>query len=518
MQASFKAPDQDLVQSSGQAIAQASSWRTILFNVGTDLLMLYLVLALCITLRWLFAPSLDISLYAHLLPCLLLAVPVYGVFDLYPSDLLSPQEELRKLTQGTSIIYLVIFALTFFLRTADEYSRLALLFAWLLSLLAMPVWRGFLKKQFAASSWWGSNVVVCGNTSSVKDFIRHLHHNPGIGLKAMAVVLFDEKSSEAGASASAEFVCDLGDNENYSSLAPESSLALNTPNKLIRLPRYSLRKLPSYAEDLNYPYAVMLLHTLDKSTRVNMAALAQHFRKTFFVFSFLGHLNCWSGVADLNGELALETRQKLLDVRRQRVKRLIDLMLTLGGAILFVPLTLVLAVLIKMEDSGPVFYSHQRLGKGGKPIRILKFRTMVPGADKVLQDYLAANPDVAKEWEENHKLKEDPRITRIGKWLRKTSLDELPQVWNVLLGDLSFVGPRPIVEDEIEKYGQEAYALYKRVLPGLTGFWQISGRSNTSYTRRVELDSYYIRNWSVWLDVYIIACTPRALLNTASAC
>ena len=130
MQASFKAPDQDLVQSSGQAIAQASSWRTILFNVGTDLLMLYLVLALCITLRWLFAPSLDISLYAHLLPCLLLAVPVYGVFDLYPSDLLSPQEELRKLTQGTSIIYLVIFALTFFLRTADEYSRLALLFAW----------------------------------------------------------------------------------------------------------------------------------------------------------------------------------------------------------------------------------------------------------------------------------------------------------------------------------------------------------------------------------------------------
>lgn len=508
MQASFKASRQDF--------GQASIWRTILFNVGTDLLMLYLVLSLCITLRWLFAPSLDLSLYAHLLPCLLLAVPVYGVFDLYPSALLSPQEELRKLTQGTSIIYLVIFALTFFLRTADEYSRLALLLAWLLSLVALPVWRGFLKKQFAASPWWGNNVVVCGNTCSVKDFVRHLYKHPDIGLKAVAVVLFDEKSPEAGGPD--EFVCDLSEDENQSDPAPNNKPTFAAPSELVSLPRYSLRKLPSYAEDLNYPYAVMLLHTLDKSARVNMAALAQHFRKTFFIFSFLGHLNCWSGVADLNGELALETRQKLLDVRRQRVKRLIDLLLTLGGAILFVPLTLVLAVLIKKEDGGPVFYSHQRLGKGGKPIKILKFRTMVPNADKVLEDYLAANPALAKEWEENHKLKNDPRITRIGKWLRKTSLDELPQVWNVLLGELSFVGPRPIVEAEIEKYGPETYEMYKRVLPGLTGFWQISGRSNTSYPRRVELDSYYIRNWSVWLDVYIIACTPRALLNTSAAC
>ena len=143
---------------------------------------------------------------------------------------------------------------------------------------------------------------------------------------------------------------------------------------------------------------------------------------------------------------------------------------------------------------------------------------MAPNADKVLQDYLAKDPAMAEEWAKTHKLRNDPRITKAGRWLRKTSLDELPQVWNVLKGELSFVGPRPIVEGEIKKYGEAGFALYTRVLPGLTGFWQISGRSNTSYEQRVELDSYYIRNWSVWLDIYIIACTPRALLDTSSAC
>ena len=148
---------------------------------------------------------------------------------------------------------------------------------------------------------------------------------------------------------------------------------------------------------------------------------------------------------------------------------------------------------------------------------MLKFRTMVPNAEEVLKDKLAKDPELAREWTQNHKLKNDPRITKIGKWLRKSSLDELPQVWNVLKGELSFVGPRPIVDAEIDKYGKAGFELYKRVLPGLTGYWQISGRSNTTYEQRVNLDSFYIRNWSVWQDIYIIACTPRALLRTGDA-
>ena len=133
-----------------------------------------------------------------------------------------------------------------------------------------------------------------------------------------------------------------------------------------------------------------------------------------------------------------------------------------------------------------------------------------------MKNHLKANPDLAKEWRDRQKLQNDPRITKIGTFIRRTSLDELPQLWNVLRGDLSLVGPRPIVTDEIIKYG-DAFDLYCRVRPGLTGLWQVSGRSNLSYERRVDLDTYYIRNWSVWFDIYILAKTPCALAQTKNA-
>jgi lipopolysaccharide/colanic/teichoic acid biosynthesis glycosyltransferase len=142
---------------------------------------------------------------------------------------------------------------------------------------------------------------------------------------------------------------------------------------------------------------------------------------------------------------------------------------------------------------------------------------MVVDADKVLRSYLQENPHLQEEWETTHKLRDDPRITALGRFMRKTSLDELPQLWNVLKGDLSLVGPRPIVAEEVEKY-RDAFVLYTRVRPGVTGLWQISGRSHTSYDERVDLDSYYVRNWSIWFDIYILAMTPRAVCIGHGAC
>jgi lipopolysaccharide/colanic/teichoic acid biosynthesis glycosyltransferase len=137
---------------------------------------------------------------------------------------------------------------------------------------------------------------------------------------------------------------------------------------------------------------------------------------------------------------------------------------------------------------------------------------MVASADQVLNDYLAANPEMRAEWERDHKLRKDPRITRIGRFLRKTSLDELPQLINVLRGEMSLVGPRPIVDSEIEKYGK-SFALYTQVIPGLTGLWQVSGRNETTYQERVELDNYYVRNWSPWLDIYLLARTVKVVVT-----
>jgi Undecaprenyl-phosphate galactose phosphotransferase WbaP len=180
------------------------------------------------------------------------------------------------------------------------------------------------------------------------------------------------------------------------------------------------------------------------------------------------------------------------------------------GGVLISPLVFAIAVLIKFDSPGPAFYGHRRLGAGGKHFLCWKFRTMHVDAERLLDRHLQDNPYLRAEWEQNQKLRDDPRVTRVGHFLRQTSLDELPQLWNVLRGEMSLTGPRPIVDAEVPKYG-EVYKLYKRIKPGMSGFWQVSGRSDTSYAERVEMDSYYVRNWSVWLDLIILARTVKSV-------
>jgi lipopolysaccharide/colanic/teichoic acid biosynthesis glycosyltransferase len=175
----------------------------------------------------------------------------------------------------------------------------------------------------------------------------------------------------------------------------------------------------------------------------------------------------------------------------------------------------IIAAAVKIDSKGPVLFKHKRIGFAGKDITIWKFRTMVQDAEAKLQECLK-DPDMFSQWAAQQKLSNDPRITRLGRLLRATSLDELPQLFNVIQGDLSLVGPRPIVWAEADKY-KEGFTLYKKVKPGLTGLWQVSGRSSTSYRYRVNLDTYYVRNWSVWMDIYILAKTPLAVLSRKGA-
>ena len=178
---------------------------------------------------------------------------------------------------------------------------------------------------------------------------------------------------------------------------------------------------------------------------------------------------------------------------------------------MILPLCLVIALLVKLTSTGPVFYKAKRLGQHGKEIEVLKFRTMYRNADFILKHILEVNPEKRKEWEENFKLKNDPRITPLGRFLRKTSLDELPQFINVLKGEMAIIGPRPIVQEEVKYYGED-FSIFSLVKPGITGLWQVSGRSNTSYEQRVQLDVYYVANWSIWMDYYIFLNTFVAVL------
>lgn len=205
------------------------------------------------------------------------------------------------------------------------------------------------------------------------------------------------------------------------------------------------------------------------------------------------------------------------DVKHDGMKRTFDILFSLCAIVLTAPLLLAVAISVLLSSSGPAIYGHRRIGRGGKAFRCYKFRTMYSDADKRLEQLLSCSPALREEWDKNHKLKDDPRVTPLGKFLRKTSLDEFPQFWNVLKGDLSIVGPRPVVQQELVKfYGEHAKKVLS-VRPGLTGPWQISGRSNVSYAARVKMDVDYVQARNFWLDVKIVLKTIPALLSSRGA-
>lgn len=195
------------------------------------------------------------------------------------------------------------------------------------------------------------------------------------------------------------------------------------------------------------------------------------------------------------------------------IKRIIDIILSAIAFILLLPIFLIIAIIIKIDSKGTVFFKHKRIGKHGKDIYIYKFRTMKPNAENMIKDF---TEEQMKEFKESYKLKDDPRITKVGKVLRKTSLDELPQLINILKGELSIIGPRPVIEEELEKY-EENKEKFLSVTPGLTGYWQANGRSSTTYEERMDMELYYVDNCSLWLDIKVFFKTIISVLKKEGA-
>ena len=218
------------------------------------------------------------------------------------------------------------------------------------------------------------------------------------------------------------------------------------------------------------------------------------------------------------GHIRVERQPKLPSelFRYRVVKRFFDLLLVVLAMPVLVPLMLVLAILVRATSAGPVFFSHRRICRNGAFFSMWKFRTMCVNSSEVLERYLAAHPEARAEWNLTHKLQDDPRVTRVGRTMRRLSLDELPQIWNVITGQMSLVGPRPIVAAEVEKYG-DLFRWYTCVKPGVTGLWQVSGRSTLSYDARVKLDREYATNWSLMRDLRILGVTVRSVVNQEGA-
>jgi Undecaprenyl-phosphate galactose phosphotransferase WbaP len=274
---------------------------------------------------------------------------------------------------------------------------------------------------------------------------------------------------------------------------------------------------PEIVKRFNIKMAIVAIPELGHKELVKLLNYSvSAFRYNVLIPDFFDITNIWISVRDFDGILGFASHQSLKMFWNLWIKRFLDLVMVILGGIIIFPFMLIIALLIKISSPGPVLYSHTRLGQNGKRFKVYKFRSMVIDAGERLKNLLDSDPKIREEWEVNYKLRNDPRITKIGKFLRMSSLDELPQIINVLKNEMSLVGPRPITEDEVEKYGENYERIFS-VKPGITGLWQVSGRSDTDYHERIAYDIYYLQSWSVWLDLWVVYKTFSVVLRGKGA-
>ena len=423
---------------------------------------------------------------------LTLCVPIAAgnmLTGLYPGAALNPAVEFRQLSRVAAISLLGTAVLAGLGRLAPGWILMLAVVAPLQFFMA-PMARAAVRAACRRRSWWGYPTIVFGSGDAAATVVRNLLRHPQYGLRPVLILDRDGDADPA--------VAGLG--------VP----TLGRPRMASRVAkRFNIRHAIIVLPDWSRPDATRILERYTRGIR--------HVTVTSAISPFAPGLPLlWRDTRDLAGVAGTEVRNRLLVPTPRLIKRSMDLTLTIAGGAALLPLLAAIAVMVKLTSRGPVFFGHTRIGYRGQRFTAWKFRSMRTDGAAVLARHLASDPAAAAEWARDHKLKDDPRVTRIGAILRKASLDELPQLWNVVRGQMSLVGPRPIVDDEVAKYGKY-YAVYKSVRPGITGLWQVSGRNDTTYDERLQYDEFYARNWSPWLDMHILARTVAALCATRGA-
>jgi Undecaprenyl-phosphate galactose phosphotransferase WbaP len=453
--------------------------------VISDTFALGLSFAVAVWIRYIFAGKFHPMLYVKLFPAIVIFYILFSLRQLYPGILLSPPDELKRVSQTVTLGFLTLAVIVFLSRQSYLYSRGVFVMALAMSLPAVPIFRFACRHVACGLGVWGRPAVILGAGRTGGIVAETLLKKPFLGLVPMAFL--DDDPNKIGTT--------LHGIPVTAALDKGAEVASHNPAAIavLALPSTDRSRLQSIIDN----------HTAQ-------------FKRVILIPDLFGVTSLWVSTANLDGILGLDIRHKLLDPKRQLTKRVMELAIILLTSPVTLPLMAAIAVAVRMDSAGPALFRHRRIGSGGREITIWKFRTMFQDAEAKLQECLK-DPELFSQWMNQQKLPDDPRVTRLGKFLRATSLDELPQLFNVVQGDLSLVGPRPIVWAEIRKY-RDGFDLYTKVKPGVTGLWQVSGRSNTSYAKRVELDTYYVRNWSVWMDIYILAKTPLAVLTRKGAC
>lgn len=451
-----------------------------------DIVVLSATILVTLIARDNFLPGdVDLKKYLDILPFVLLLFPaIFYLRGLYPGFGIDVIEELRILTYSITFVYAILATLSFLVKDAWDYSRIAFLLSWGIAVLTVPMGRALVRKIFSHKNWWGVPVIIIGAGNSGEQVIKSLKKHPQIGLRPIVAV--DDNSDKWGY---IEDVPVIGGIE----VIPQLAKKLEIEQAIIAMPNASRNKKQEIIQ--NY---------------------SKYFKNTTFIPDLYGISCLWVSSKDLGGIVGLEVQQRLLKKSSQIRKRIFDIILATSLSILALPLIIIISILIKIDSRGKIFFKQERMGKGDSRFKIVKFRTMHYDAEKRLSDLLAKNKELKAEYEVYHKMKNDPRLTPIGRILRKYSLDELPQFWNVLKGEMSLIGPRAYMPWEKYKMnGHEEMIL--KVKPGISGLWQVTDRNASSFEERNSTDVYYIRNWSMFLDIYIVARTIAVVLSGKGA-
>jgi Undecaprenyl-phosphate galactose phosphotransferase WbaP len=415
-------------------------------------------------------------------------IPIIVLFFLWYEKLYTKNypfwDEIKQIIKAISFSIIFIFFILSLTKQAHLVSRLTIIFLYFYSIIFFPLFRHFGKKILF--SFYRNPILIIGAGETGKSVAKSIIEDPHLDVEIKGF---------------------LDDNK-------EGYIEINNKKYPILGKVYNI-------EHLNEIDTVIIAMPSLNSNNLNdlINKIHRHTKNVFTVpvLNNIGLLN--SEIYNLFNEkmFLLKIENRLESSINQAIKRFFDLTLSVLMLPILLPTILIIGILIKLDSKGPIFYTQERVGKNGKKFKVIKFRSMYTNADEVLKMALEEDPKLREEYEKYFKIKNDPRATKVGRFLRKTSLDELPQIFNVLKGEMSLVGPRPVTTEEIVKYYKDYVIYYYEVLPGITGLWQISGRSDTSYDERVELDIWYVKNWNLWLDIVILIKTIKVVLKREGA-
>lgn len=395
-------------------------------------------------------------------------------------------EEVRQVLRACSLAALFAVFLSFAVKQAEDLSRLVIIGTWALTLLVVPVVRYNTKRLLVAAGVWGKRVLVLGAGATGEQIVDRIRSHRALGYEPVGFV--DDDPDKAG-------------------------------RRCAGVPVFGpLADIPRLVKELRVKDVLIAMPHLPRERLLHVISTCEgHVESIRVVPDMFGLATVGVETEDLDGLLLLHIRWNLAKPWNLALKRSFDLFVASATAIVTAPLLLLAALAIRLDSPGGVLFAQDRLGRGGRPFRCLKFRTMYADAEKRLRAHLESNPAARVEWEKFAKLKSsDPRVTRVGRLLRRFSLDELPQLWNVFRGEMSLVGPRPYLPRELERMGDFAETILKAA-PGITGFWQVSGRNEVTFGQRLRLDEYYVRNWSLWMDVIVLVKTLGVVIRADGA-